>query len=433
MKKAKVVIIGGGFGGLNAAKAFKDTNFEVLLVDKTNHHLFQPLLYQVATAAISPGDIAKPIRSILKDQKNTEVLLDEVTAINKAGGTIELKNEGILNFDFLIVAVGARHSYFGHDEWEAHAPGLKTLNDALTIRENILLSFEKAEITEDSHEREKFLTFVVIGGGPTGIEMAGAIAEIARKTMTEDFRNIDPRQARIILIEGGDRLLSVYPEKLSDYTKNSLETMGVKVLTGKTASQVGPEGVKIGDELIPTTNVIWAAGNKASPVLNTLNAEQDRAGRVIVGPDLTVPGYPNIFVIGDAANAKDENGQPLPGLAPVAMQAGTYAGRIIISGKKQGEREPFRYVDKGTMATIGKAKAVAQIGKTTFTGFLAWLAWIFIHVMFLIGFRNKIAVMLGWFWLYISNQRPARLIVHKKLEKDLTTNGTKLHELKMEN
>jgi NADH dehydrogenase len=414
MNKPRVVIIGGGFGGLNAAKAFKGQNVDVLIVDKANHHLFQPLLYQVATAALSPGDIAKPIRSILNKQKNVEVILDEVIAINKDDKNIQLKSEGSIGFDYLIIAAGARHSYFGHDEWEAFAPGLKTINDALTIRENVLLSFEKAEITENPVERDKYLTFVVIGGGPTGVEMAGAIAEIARNTMTEDFRNIDSRQAKIYLVEGGERLLSVYPQKLSDYTKESLEAMGVKVLTKSTAGYIGPDGVKVGEQLIPTTNIVWAAGNKAAPVLDTLNSEQDRSGRVIVGSDLSIPGYPNIFVIGDAANVKDEHGQPLPGLAPVAMQAGTYVGRIIISDKMSDKRIPFQYFDKGTMATIGKARAVAQIGKTTFTGFIAWLSWLFIHVMLLIGFRNKVAVILGWFWIYISNQRPARLIVRKK-------------------
>ncbi len=418
MNRPRVVILGGGFGGLNAAKALKNANIDIILVDKTNHHLFQPLLYQVATAALSPGDIARPIRSILKEQKNTQVILDEVTAIDKEAQKVILKNEGNLSFDYLIIAIGARHSYFGHDEWEDNAPGLKTISDALKIREKVLLSFEKAEITESEKEREKYLTFVIIGGGPTGVEMAGAVAEIARKTMTKDFRNIDPSQAKIILIEGAPRLLSAYPEDLTEYTKKSLEKMGVKVMVSTRVTDIGPDVVNIDSEIIKTTNIIWAAGNKASPVLSSLGSEQDRVGRVMVGADLTIPNFSNIFVIGDAANVIGNDNHPLPGLAPVAMQEGKYVAKIISLNIAKNMREPFEYFDKGTMATIGKARAVAQIGKLKFKGFIAWLLWIFIHIMLLIGFRNKIIVMMEWLWFYISNQRPARLIVHND-KKDI--------------
>lgn len=411
MQRERVVIIGGGFGGLNSAKKFQNTNFEVILVDKTNHHLFQPLLYQVATAALSPSNIARPIRSILKDSENIEVILDEVISIDKDEKNISLRNNEKISFDYLVVATGAKHSYFGKDHWEEFAPGLKTLTDALTIREKILWSFEEAERIEAT-EKEKYLNFVVIGGGPTGVEMAGAIAETA-KSMKGEFKNINPSKSKIFLIEGMERLLGMFEPSLSEYTKQTLENMGVTVLLKSMVTDINEEGVKIGEMFIPTTNIIWAAGNTASPLLKTLNTELDRTGRVIVESDLSIQGYPNIFVIGDASHAKDINGKPLPGLAPVAIQQGQYITDIIISRKAKDQRPPFRYFDKGSMATIGKAKAVAQTGNLKFKGLLAWLMWILVHVLFLIGFRNKIAAILEWVWFYITDQRSARLITDK--------------------
>lgn len=426
MIRKRVVIVGGGFGGLNTAKNLKNTDFDVILIDKTNHHLFQPLLYQVATAALSPSDIARPIRAILKDGKNIQVILDEVIGIDKEQSLINLKYEGSISFDFLVLAVGARHSYFGKDHWEKFAPGLKTLNDALSIREKVLLSFEKAEITENPIERKKYLNFVVVGGGPTGVEMAGAISEIARQTMSKDFRHIDPAQAKIYLIEGSDRLLRAFDTNLSEYTLKTLEEMSVDVMLKSVVTDINQEGVRIGDLFIPTTNIIWAAGNVASPVLKTLNVELDKMGRVIVDRDLSIPSFPNIFVIGDASNAKDVKGDLLPALAPVATQAGEYIAKIIKANKSKEQRKPFNYFDKGSMATIGRAKAVAHIGNFNFTGILAWLTWIFVHVMFLIGFRNKVAVMIEWFWFYITGQRSARLITGKLEAKIEEENNSKI-------
>ncbi|RYX90443.1 NAD(P)/FAD-dependent oxidoreductase, partial [bacterium] len=356
-------------------------------------------------------DIARPIRAILKDGKNIQVILDEVISIDKEQNLVNLKYEGAISFDFLILAVGARHSYFGKDHWEKFAPGLKTLNDALSIREKVLLSFEKAEITENPIEREKYLNFVVVGGGPTGVEMAGAISEIARQTMSKDFRHIDPSQAKIYLIEGSDRLLRAFDPNLSDYTLKTLENqMSVNVMLKSVVTDVSEEGVRVGDLFIPTTNIVWAAGNVASPILKTLNVELDKMGRVIVDRDLSIPDFHNIFVIGDASNAKDAKGELLPALAPVATQSGEYIAKIIKENKSKEQRKPFNYFDKGSMATIGRAKAVAHIGKLNFTGIFAWLTWIFVHIMFLIGFRNKVAVMIEWFWFYITGQRSARLI-----------------------
>ncbi len=413
MLRKKVVIIGGGFGGLHAAKRLNNANLDVILIDKTNHHLFQPLLYQVATATLSPSDIARPIRGILKNCADVQVILDEVLSINKEQSFITMKSESEIHFDYLIVAVGAKHSYFGKDHWEEYAPGLKTLNDALNIRENVLLSFEKAEMTKNPVERDKYLNFVIVGGGPTGVEMAGAIAEIARKTMPKDFRHINPSNAKIYLVEGIDRLISSFDEDLSSYTLKTLEKMGVNVILKNIVSDINSEGVKIGDKFIPTKNIIWAAGNVASPLLKTLNTELDRLGRAIVDSDLSLPNYQNIFIIGDASNAKDKNGKPLPSLAPVATQSGEYVAKIIKEAKSKDQRAPFIYFDKGNMATIGRGRAVTQIGKIKFTGFLAWLTWIFVHIMFLIDFRNKVTVMVEWFWFYISNQRSARLITRK--------------------
>lgn len=407
---AKVIILGGGFGGLNAAKALGNFNLDVWLIDKTNHHLFQPLLYQVASAALSPGDIAVPIREILSSYQNITVLMGEVTAIDKTKRQIVLRNGDRIGYDHLIVALGARHSYFGKDEWEQFAPGLKTLTDALKIRERILISFEKAERCDSIAEAKKYLNFVIIGGGPTGVEMAGAIAEIANETMLKNFRRIDTKKTKIYLIEGHSHILPVYPEKLSLKAQKYLEHFGVTVITGKRVTNITHEGVTVEDTFIPAENILWAAGNQASPILKTLDVPLDRQGRVIVGPDLTIPDHPDIFVIGDAACAMDKNNKPLPGLAPVAVQQGRYAAQMIGKKVPKDQRPPFKYHDKGTMATVGKTKAIGTFGKLQFSGFIAWLAWCFVHIMYLIGFRNRIVVLMQWLLSYFSSKRGARLI-----------------------
>lgn len=409
-----MVIIGGGFGGLNAAKSLGQTQFEVLLIDKTNHHLFQPLLYQVATAALSPADIAVPVREVVRWKKNVSVIMGVVTSIDAKKQTIHLRNGDDYGYDFLIVAAGAKHSYFGHREWEKHAPGLKTLADALHIRERILTSFERAERCDVASEARKFLTFVIIGAGPTGVEMAGAIAEIANKTMVRNFRRIDPTQTKIYLVEGAKSVLPVYPEGLSKKAQRYLERFGVQVLTGKLVSEVTGDGVQVGDQFIETQNVIWAAGNQGMPVLKTIGADLDSQGRVIVGADLSVPGFGNLFVIGDAAHAGDGKGGLLPGLAPVAVQQGKYVAKMIKRGFPQEKRPGFRYFDRGSMATVGKTKAIGVIGGLKVSGFLAWFLWSFVHVLYLIGFRTKLFVITQWLIAYFSDRRGARLI-HKSI------------------
>ena len=410
MANAKVLILGGGFGGLNAAKALGNSKFDVWVIDKTNHHLFQPLLYQVASAALSPGDIAVPIREILSPYENITVLMGEVVSIDKENRNVVLKNGDRVAYEHLIIALGARHSYFGNDQWEEFAPGLKTLSDALNIRERILISFEKAERCDSISEAKKYLNFVIIGGGPTGVEMAGSIAEIAYETLMKNFRRIDTSKTRIYLVEGSPHILPVYPEKLSNKAKNYLEHFGVTVITGKRVTNVTREGVMVEDTMIPAENVLWAAGNQASPVLKTLDVPLDRQGRVNVDPDLSIPGHPEIFVIGDTACALDKKGKPLPALAPVAVQQGRYVAKILRKQLPKNERIPFAYLDKGTMATIGKTKAIGMFGQVQFSGFLAWLAWCFVHVMYLIGFRNRIVVILQWLFAYFSPKRGARLI-----------------------
>jgi len=410
MPNTKVVILGGGFGGLNAAKALGNSKCDVWLIDKTNHHLFQPLLYQVASAALSPGDIAVPIREILSPYDNVTVLMGEVASIEKENRCVVLRNGDRLGYEYLIVALGARHSYFGHDDWEKYAPGLKTLNDALSIRERILLSFEKAERCDSISEAKKYLNFVIIGGGPTGVEMAGAIAEIAYETLLKNFRRIDTTKTRIYLIEGSPTILPVYPEKLSNKAKGYLEYFGVTVITGKRVTNVTREGVTFEDSVIPAENILWAAGNQASSVLKTLNVPLDRQGRANVEADLSIPGHPEIFVIGDSACALDKKGKPLPALAPVAVQQGRYVATLLRKQLPKNQRPPFRYFDKGTMATIGKTKAIGMFGQIQFSGFIAWLAWCFVHILYLIGFRNRIVVLLQWLFSYFSPRRGARLI-----------------------
>lgn len=418
MAHTKVVIIGGGFGGLNVAKSLKGAKLDVLLIDKTNHHLFQPLLYEVATAALSPGDIATPLREILRHQENTAVIMGEVVKIDKKNKQITIANGDVYGYDILVIAIGARHSYFGRDDWEQYAPGLKTVNDALKIREQVLISFEKAERLDNVSEVAKYLNFVVIGGGPTGVEMAGAIAEIANKTMFKNFRRIKPEESNIYLIEALPQILPMYPDKLAQSATKTLEHLGVKVMTGKKVTEIHEGGVQIEGMFIESMNVIWAAGNQVSPMLKTLDVPLDRAGRVVVDPDLSIPGHPEIFVVGDAANLVGKEGKPLPGVAPVAMQEGRYVAKNIKKGIPKEQREPFAYFDKGSMATIGKAKAIVMFRKLQFSGFFAWLIWAFVHIMFLIGFRNRLGVMLEWGAMMFTGERGVRLIT-RPIDKEI--------------
>lgn len=410
--KKKVVIVGGGFGGLSAAQELKNSALEITIIDKTNHHLFQPLLYQVATAALSPADIAMPIRAIFTNNENVKVIMDEVLLIDKDSMYVEISNSKV-SFDYLILAPGTRHSYFGKPEWERIAPGLKTLNDALVIRERILCSLEEAEKLNSSSDADKYLTFVIIGGGPTGVELAGAIAEIAKQTMIRDFRNINADKTKVILIEGSKRILSSYSKRLSQKAKEDLEKFGVEVILDQLVQEIGKDYVRIGNKKIETKNIIWAAGNEAPTLLKSLDTKLDKVGRVLVNRDCSVPGHENIFVIGDAAALFDKKGNILPGVAPVAIQQGKYVAKIILEAKKSGSRESFTYRDKGNLATIGKAKAIAEIRGLKFSGFLAWLTWSFVHILFLIGYRNRFRVMAEWIWSYITKQHGIRLIVGK--------------------
>jgi NADH:quinone reductase (non-electrogenic) len=407
--RKKIVIIGGGFGGLSAAKEFGDYDADITVIDKTNHHVFQPLLYQVATAALSPADIAEPIRSVVRKDKNITVVMDEVTNIDRANREV-VTNNSKYPFDYLIVAIGSRHSYFGKDEWEKYAPGLKTLNDALYIREKILSSLEKAEKINDKEKAKKYLAYVIVGGGPTGVEMAGAIAEIVNISMMKDFRNINSGMTKVYLVEGEPRVLTTYPPDLSDRAAKDLESLGVELIFNQRVTDVNDDGVKVGDRFIETKNIIWAAGNTIPALIKTLKAEYDKAGRVLVKPDLSLKDDPNIFVIGDAGNLKGKNGNLLPGIAPTAMQEGRYVAKIIMEGKDADLREPFKYFDKGTMATIGRARAVCLIAGLKFTGYFAWVLWGLIHILYLISFRNKFRVMAEWVWDYLTFRRGIRLI-----------------------
>jgi len=394
---------------LNAAQALRRLKVQVTLIDRRNHHLFQPLLYQVATAALNPSDIAVPIRSVLRHQANAAVVLGEVVSIDSKTSRIQLR-DGALDYDFLIVATGATHSYFGHDEWEKEAPGLKTLEDALEIRRRMLLAYEAAEREDDPERRKAFLTFVVVGAGPTGVELAGALAEIARHVLTRDFRRIDPSRARVVLVEAGPRVLSTYAPSLSDDAAARLRKMGVEVLLGRTVTGIDERGVVLGAERIESHCVLWGAGVAASPLAKTLGVPLDRVGRVIVEPDLSVPSAPNVFVIGDLAAVKMANGKPVPGVAQGAIQGAKHVARQIGRTLRQEPREPFRYRDLGSLATIGRAAAVAEIGKLKFTGFIAWAIWLFIHLVTLIGFRNRLLVLSEWAWMYLRYERGARLI-----------------------
>jgi NADH dehydrogenase len=409
MTNPRVVIVGAGFGGLTAAKALAGSSFDVTVIDQHNYHLFQPLLYQVATAGLSPADIASPIRGILAPARNVNVVLGQVSGVDTARREAIAEGRRIA-YDHLIIATGAQHAYFGHDDWAASAPGLKTIDDATYIRRRILLAFEKAETETDPHERARLLNFVVVGGGPTGVEMAGAIAELANRALAKDFRSIDPRCARVILVEAAPRLLTPFEPSLSEAAKLSLAQLGVEVRLGAAVTAVDAAGVSIGAERIEARTVIWGAGVMASPAGRWLGAETDRAGRVKVAPDLTVPGHPDIFVIGDTAALNGADGKPLPGVAPVAKQQGQYVADLLTARQAGKSVAPFRYRDFGSLATIGRKRAIVQMGRFKLKGFLAWVLWSVAHIYFLIGFRNRLVVATNWLWNYVTFQRGTRLI-----------------------
>jgi NADH:ubiquinone reductase (H+-translocating) len=414
-----VVTVGGGFGGLYAARTLRGAPVRVTLIDRRNHHLFQPLLYQVATAALSPADIAAPIRQLLRRQRNATVVLGDVIGIDVAARAVTLASGRDIRYDYLVLAAGAVDQYFGHDDWVAHAPGLKRLEDAIEIRRRFLLGFEAAEQERDPQRSAALLTFVVVGGGPTGVEMAGAFAEVARHTLTGgDFRRIDPATARVLLLEGGPRLLATYPDQLSHRARAALERLGVEVRLDSIVTRIEPDAVWAGDERIPTHNVVWSAGVAASPLGAALGVATDRLGRVTVEPDLSLAGHPEVFVIGDLAAFPHQTGSPLPGIAPVAIQQGRAAAANIRRSVAGEPRRPFRYRDRGSLATIGRGAAVGLIGSRAVHGFLAWLIWLFVHLMYLVGFRNRVAVLLEWAWSYLTWQRGARLITGD-IEPDL--------------
>jgi NADH dehydrogenase len=408
-ERPQVVIVGAGFGGLEAAKALRRALVDITVLDRQNHHCFQPLLYQVATAALSPAEVAWPIRHILRGQRNATVLMAEVTGVDVAAKRV-LTGSGALAFDYLIIATGATHSYFGHDEWAPVAPGLKRIEDALHIRRELLIAFEQAEVAKDAAERRRLLTFVIVGGGPTGVEMAGAIAEIARHTLVKDFRRIDPSTARIILVEAGPRILPAMPEDLSDYAGKTLMRMGVEVMTSTRVTKCDARGVDLENGRIDSHTLVWAAGVVASPAAVWLNAAHDRAGRVNVEKDLSVPGQPDIFVVGDTAAVQDDKGDPVPGIAPAAKQAGRYIGKLIAARLGGDSSPPFRYRHMGDLATIGRRAAIVHLHGFKLKGFIAWLFWGVAHIYFLIGLKNRFIVAFTWFWDFITFNRGARLI-----------------------
>lgn len=408
-----VVIVGGGFAGLSAAKALGKANVDVTVIDRTNHHLFQPLLYQVATAALSAGDITAPIRHVLRRQKNTSVLLAEVRTIDVERRVVSIDYpEREIGYDYLIVASGSRHAYFGNDEWEPYAPGLKAIEDGAEMRRRFLLAFERAEKSDDEAERDAYLTFVVVGGGPTGVELSGAMPTIARKALYPDFRRIDTRNSRVILLEGGPRVLPSFPDDLSDVARQSLEEIGVEVRTNSIVTKVEPDAVYVGDERIETRTVFWAAGNAASPLGAMLGAPLDRSGKVMVNEDLSVPGRPEVFVAGDLALVVRADGRPVPGVCPAANQEGTAAARNVRRLIGQRPTVNFRYRNKGDLAVIGRSRAIADFGKFRFGGRVAWLLWLFVHIMYLVGFRNRISVFIQWAYSYLTYQRGVRLITN---------------------
>lgn len=427
MARPRVIIIGGGFGGLTAARRLRRAPVDVTLLDRRNHHVFQPLLYQVATAGLSPGEIASPIRWILRRQANVRVLLAEVREVDVVRRVVRIAPGGpaeqdratsretrlTLEYDYLIVAAGATHAYFGHDDWRNQAPGLKTLDDALAIRRRVLLAFERAELEPDADRRRRLLTFVVVGGGATGVELAGALAELSRHALAREFRNIHPDTSRILLIEGGPDVLPAFVPPLRAFARKALKKLGVEVRTGAVVTAVDADGVHVGGERLQAGTVLWAAGVAAAPLGRSLAAPVDRAGRVLVEPDLSIPGHPEVFVIGDLASVK-QDGRPLPGVAPVAMQEGGYVAQLVAAEARgragAGARRPFRYHNPGDMATIGRAAAVADFGRFRMKGWIAWMAWLFVHILKLTGFRNRLVVLVQWAWAYFTYQRSIRLI-----------------------
>jgi NADH dehydrogenase len=409
-----VVIVGGGFGGLFATRALRRAPVRLTLIDRTNHHLFQPLLYEVAMAGLSPADIAAPIRSVLRNQANATVILGEVTKVDLSASSLTT-TESQFTYDYLILATGGRTAYFGHNDWEMFAPGLKDLDDAVEIRRRVLLAFEAAEKEEDPARRRDLLTFVVVGGGPTGVELAGALAELSRFVLSRDFRTIDSRSAKIILLEGGPRILSPFPPDLSASAVRQLEELGVEVRVNAMVTNITQEGVTLSNEQIRSATVIWSAGVKTTALTDTLGVPLDRMGRIEVEPDLTIPGYHRAFAVGDIASFKYQTGAPLPGVSPVAMQMGVHAAHNIIRDLTGKPYKPFKYFDKGIMATIGRSRAIALIGKLHLSGFIAWLAWLGVHIFFLIGFRNRLVVLVEWAWSYFTYQRGARLITGRRV------------------
>ena len=411
MPRKQVVIIGGGFGGLTVGRSLRHA--DVVLIDRTNHHLFQPLLYQVATAALSPSDIAWPLRTVFRSQRNVRIVMDDVVSIDRLTRVVCLRDSAQIPYDILVVAPGSRHAYFGHDEWEPFAPGLKTMADAMWLHEKMLRAFEEAEHRRVATGARDQLNFVIIGGGPTGVELAGALAEIGRKALGPEFPHLGLDDLSIMLVEGGPRILAGFTADLSAKAASALERIGVTIKLNSQVSAIDADGVTIGNEWIPSRNVIWAAGNKASPLLDTLLVPQDASGRVKVQPDLTISGEPWIFVIGDAANCVGNNGKPLPGIAPVAMQQGRYVADLIAREAAPEQRRPFAYADRGMLATIGRAEAIAQFGPVHVSGLLAWLLWCVVHIFFLIGFRNRLRVMSEWMWYYLTFKPGARLLFER--------------------
>lgn len=417
--RLRVVIVGAGFAGLYAARALRRADVDVLVLDRTNHHLFQPLLYQVATSVLAPSDVTSPIRSLLRKQRNTTVVLADVHGVDvERKVVIADGGRGVRDvpYDYLVVAAGASHSYFGHPEWEQLAPGLKNIEDAREIRRRFLLAFENAEKSGDPEEVRELLTFVIVGGGPTGVELAGMIPDVAHHGMRADFRRIDTLQTKVILLEGGPRVLPAFPESLSEHALHDLRELGVDVRTGALVTNITPLGVYVGDDFIPARTVFWAAGNEASYAGSSLGAPVDRQGRVLVKPDLSIPGHPEVFVVGDLAAFKQPNGELVPGVAPAAMQEGRWAAQNIIRSLRDEPGEPFRYRNKGNLATIGRNKAVADFGRLQVAGWLAWWLWLFVHILYLAGFRNRASVLLEWGYSYLTYQRGSRLITLKECE-----------------
>jgi NADH dehydrogenase len=413
MSQLHVVLIGGGFAGLSAAKVLRRTAFRVTLLDRRNHHVFQPLLYQVATATLSPGDIAAPIRWVLRRARNERVLLGEASRIDVRNRRVELADGATLDYDYLIVGTGSSHAYFGHPEWAAHAPGLKTLEDALEIRRRILLAFERAERTADAARQRELLTFVIVGGGPTGVELAGTLAEIANQTLRDEFRSIDTARAHIALIEAGPTILPTFPPKLRDAARASLRRLGIEVRENTAVTHIDAHGVMLGADRLDAGTVLWAAGVAASPLVATLGVPVDKAGRALVEPDLSIPGHPEVFVVGDAAAFLHQDGTLLPGVAQTAMQQAAHAARNIVKRSRGETTSPFRYRDLGSMAIVGRGSAIADLGRLRFSGPFAWLAWLFLHIFMLIGFRNRVIVLFQWAAAYMTFQRSVRLITER--------------------